>query len=169
MPSLLARIVARVTALLPEDWVGRAGRQFRGTVANVAGTEKLGELAAEGVRRLAVGAVSREHSEALKNYADEEEARAAAELTRRTLNARQRQEDARADQEQIRTRILRTEELMGRLRLFDELRLRDAVPVWDSHGNMTIVRVQSGFDWDAARDRLFTQTDMRLLAGPSDE
>jgi hypothetical protein len=168
MPKVLARIVARVTALLPEDWVGQAGRQFRSTVANVAGTEKLGDLAAEGVRRVAVGAVSRDHSVALKNYAEEEEARAGAELIKRTLDARQRQEDAKADQEQIRTRMLRTEELMARLKLFDELRLREAVPMWDRDGNMTIVRAPRQFDWDAARDRLFTETDMRLLAGPSD-
>src|SRR5687767_6864303 len=110
MPNLLVRIVARVTALLPDHWVGRAGQQFRKTITDVAGTQDLTGAVAEAVSRAGIGLASRDHAEAVKNYAEEEQSRVGAELMKRTLAARTRQENAKADQEESRARIMRAEE-----------------------------------------------------------
>ena len=153
--GLLGRLVAKVTALLPEDWSGKAGIRFRHTVRSLAGDADVAELVREGTKRVAVGAVSHQHAEAVKNYAEEERTRAEAELARRTLQARVRQEDAKADQEETRARMMQSEELLRRLDVFDKLRALNALPVWDQNGNMHIVKAPAQFEWDQARERLF--------------
>ena len=42
----------------------------------------------------------------------------------------------------------------ARLQLFDKLRLRGALPVWDDEGNMTVLKAPSNFDWDTLQNRL---------------
>src|SRR5712691_1691131 len=72
------RLIARVRALLPEDWRGRAGEQFRaGTLAISGFVEENrllpGDLLQEGIelgRRKVTGLASQEHAAAEKNYAE---------------------------------------------------------------------------------------------------
>jgi hypothetical protein len=107
-----------------------------------------------------MGLASRDHAQAVKNYAEEEQARIGAELMKRTIEARTRQENAKADQEETRARMLRTEELHGRLKLFDEFQKCNAVPVWDREGNVQIVKVPKDFDWDENRNRLLSANEV---------
>ena len=167
MPSIAARIIARVRAMLPADWMGPAGRKFQETIKQVALDGDVASLVVEATQRFAVGRVSREHAEAVKNYAEEEKARIEVELAKRTLEERVRQEAAKAEQEEVRIRTMRTEELLARLRLFDEFQARNALPIWDKQGNMRIVKAPASFDWEEARTLLLNAEEI-IASPPSD-
>lgn len=76
--SVFTRLIARVTALLPEGWQGQAGRLFRkGTQAVSTFAEENRvlprDLAHDGIelgRRKLTGLASQEHAAAEKNYAE---------------------------------------------------------------------------------------------------
>jgi len=154
--SIKARIIAKVRALLPEDWLRAAGSRFRETSTQLSGGQDVATAVGDGAARFAVGHASHKHADAVRNYAEEEHLKVETELARRTLESRTRQEEARAEQEETRARMLRTEELMGRLKFFDALRESNALPIWDQNGNMSVVKAPVGFDWDEARNRLLS-------------
>jgi hypothetical protein len=91
--SVFTRLVARVKALRPKDWLGLAGKRFR------AGTQKLSEFAEEHHLRLGevmdegvelarikvTGLASQEHAAAEKSYAEADDKKIDTELKSRSI------------------------------------------------------------------------------------
>lgn len=157
----LQRVVAKVRALLEHHWHGRAGERFRHTtealstaVKSLADPEDIPDIAAEAVRRYSVGMVSRDHAEALKNYAEAEEVKIRTALSQAQFTDQVRFQKASADKQEAELRLLKTTELQARLQLFDEFQKRNAVVIWDNRGNMMITKAPPQFDWEEARDRI---------------
>jgi hypothetical protein len=162
VPSVIARVIARVRALLPEDWRGAAGDRFRTTVDVLTKTvseatpakEDVPKIVTKGLHRYTSGKFTREHAEAQRNYAEEESVKIQAEFARRTLEDRIVQERAKTDQEKTRARTMRVEEAMARVNLIERLERRGYVPTWDHDGNIDIVPVESAEGWAKMRDVL---------------
>jgi hypothetical protein len=153
----IRRALARVWALLPEDWRGRAGDRFRRT------TSAMGEYARENIRvrerlddapdlvwKAVEGAATHKHSEAVRNYAQEESERIRAEFERRTFEERVRKEAADARKAEAEARMTEVREIEARVELADKLRRIGAVPLWRADGSMAVVKAPPNFDWDTA-------------------
>jgi hypothetical protein len=103
-PSVLARLLAHVHALLPEDWFGRAGKRFSGTtdaISEFAHEHQVrpADLAHEGVelaRTALHGKANKDLAAAVKDFAEAERTKIDAELQRRSLESRIRKEEAEA-------------------------------------------------------------------------
>src|SRR2546426_7401554 len=101
--STIKRFVARVVALLPEDWSGNAGAAFRDTTKNLSNYvaenirpfERLNELPDLGWSALEGGAHEK-RAKALSDYQQAEKTRIEAEIARRTAESKLRQEVAKA-------------------------------------------------------------------------
>src|ERR1039458_3005398 len=95
--DIIARITARVRALLPKDWLGTAGRRFRQTTTVISDythekirpSERL-EEAPDLAWKAVQGAALEKHARALKEYAEEEGERVEIELKRKTLQSKAR-------------------------------------------------------------------------------
>jgi hypothetical protein len=172
--GFISRVMARVTCLLPEDWRGKAGRRFRNTTTAISDYShehiRIGERL-EGAPDLAwkalEGAAQEKHAKALRDYAEEEKSRLDSELKRRTLESNARQAKASADKSDSEARVAQIAEMDARLELFDKLKGRNAIPIWDDKGNMTVVRAPKDFDWDGLQDRVLKTGEIpRLLDAP---
>ena len=138
-PRLLARVNAKVRALLPEHWHGETGKLFRTTIDSISEYSKKNVRIAERLEEapeLGWNSLKVKSSEALLNAAEEENKRIATDLARQTLTDKARQEKAAADRMETEARISKIKELEERLMLVEKLRGANSVPVWDAKGNM---------------------------------
>src|SRR5664280_1677484 len=102
--GLLTRLVARVKALLPRDWTGRAGKQFREATRAISDFAEEhhvtpNELLEGGVelgRRKLQGLANHEFAEALKNFAEVEKIRTETELEKRAMESNASMKKAKA-------------------------------------------------------------------------
>jgi hypothetical protein len=168
MPSLVYRIVVGVKVWLAKHWKGEPGETFRATVGKLSeaaskhiDSSNAADIAVESVRRVAIGKISHDHSEVVRNYAEEERTRIEAELARRTLRSQVRQSESKAEQEELTIRKLRDEEMLRRLELFAKLQEKNLMPIWDGQGRMTMVRPSKDFDWNGVLDALVSPDEFR--------
>ena len=179
--GVVTRLVACIKALLPTDWLGRAGREFR------AGTElfsefvkenRLGpeEIVRDGVdfgRRAIEGVASEKHAGAQKNYAEAartfteiEDKKIEIELKRRSLETEIEQKRVNVEKTQEEKRKLKAEAdlaeincLKARIDLQKALEGIGVVLQRDERGNFTML--------PAASTKLLPSTDEELEKGRS--
>lgn len=173
--GFVSRVLARVRGLLPDDWRGRAGKLFRETTAVVSDftkehirpQERL-EEAPDLAWKAVEGVANEKYAKAMRDYAEEEKQRVETALERRTLESKVRQENATADRLEVESRIAQIKELEARIELFDKLKQLGALPVWDSDGNMRVVRAPKDFNWDKLQDRFLEAPELPKLKEPSE-
>lgn len=168
MSSLIKRVVAKVRALLPLHWRGEAGGRFRHTIDAVKEAlppDEVPGAVVEGISRVVVGLASRDHSDAMLKYAEEENVRIETALAKETADAKVRQERAKASTMESRAQLAKIEEIHARLRLFDRLRERGVVVRWDSKGNLQVFKAPPGFDWAKVDDLILSEEVPRLEPG----
>ena len=126
--SVVTRFVAKVRAVLDEDWVGTAGRRFRRTISKISQLNQnhlhLGERAsaAPDLAWTAVqGVASEKHAKAASDYSKAENDRIDVALKRRVLEDKVRQERATADRLEAEANLARIRELQSRLDLAKQL------------------------------------------------
>lgn len=117
-------IVAKVVAILPDDWQGAAGEFFREAVQAIsqflqANGLQPGELLGEGIKlggRKVTGVLSKEHAEAEKNYAEAakafteiEDKKIEMELKRRVFESNVIKREAKARAAKAAAKIAETE------------------------------------------------------------
>ena len=152
--GVIARIKARLLALLPTDWAGRAGGRFRKSMRGIADYAESDLHVSERAREApdlawtaVEGLASEKHARALLDYARGENERIDQELKRRTLHSKIRQEEATAAKVEAEARIAEINEIRARLDLIKELRAIGAVPILDSGQKIKIATAPKGFDW----------------------
>lgn len=150
-PGLLLRIVAKVRALLPGDWGGAPGQDFRSGVQDVADRlvekgkeyqvdEHARDLAQLGWKKVE-GSLTHEHSQALLNYALAEEKKIELTLKQRLLEAKLRQEESLARESESKAREQEIREMQARFQLAEIMRLHGLLPQWDGKGTIRILKV----------------------------
>jgi hypothetical protein len=158
---VLTSLVARVRALLPEHWRGRAGRRFR------EGTQAISDLAREnsirpqdllqeGVelgRRKITGLASQEHAVAEKNYAEaikafteSEDRKIETELKKRSLEIEISKKEAEARRANAEASISETKALEAHFDLIKKLNEAGLKLCRDERGNIVILPKPEGFD-----------------------
>jgi hypothetical protein len=170
--TLVQRIAAKVRALLPEDWFGNAGRRWKHTatmISDFAVEHELLDTAKDLSFKALKGKAEAEYSNALKNYSEEERNKVDTELKRRTMDAAARQAEATANKAEAEVRLAHLKEVEARLALFDNLKARNAIPIWDEDGTMRVIRVSQGFAWDRLQDRLLTTGEFPKLVEEREE
>jgi hypothetical protein len=167
--STVRRIFARVRCMMPKDWLGKAGKRFRQTtttISDFAEEHEVVEKAADLGWKAIKGKSEIDYSTSLKNYAEEERSKVETELKRRTMESSDRQAEATAKKLESEARVAQIKEMEARLTLFDNLKARNAIPIWDDKGNMTVVRVGRNFDWDGLQDRFLRTGELpKLIEG----
>ena len=103
------------------------------------------------------------HSRTLVNFADEEQKRIAAELSKMTLQDKVRQEKATADRMEADARAAILKELEGRIAFVDKLRELRLIPLWDARGNMMFVKAPPNYDWDGLAGEMLKNRDLDIL------
>jgi hypothetical protein len=174
--STFRRVIARVRCMLPKDWLGRAGRRFRQTAS------ELSDFSGEYIRldsklqqapdlawKALSGAAQEKYASALRSYSEEENNKLESELRRRTVKSNARQAKAEADKKESEARIAQINEMDARINLFDKLKARNAIPIWDDKGNMTVCKVSQDFDWDALQDRFLRSGKLPKLVGDAQQ
>ena len=132
MPSgegLLTRLIARVKALLPMDWTGRPGAQFRETtraISDFAEEHHLtpGELLESGVelsRRKIEGLANHEFAEAVRDFADAERIKTETELQRRTVESKVSRKEAKARRAHADARLAELNVIKAEIELLQKL------------------------------------------------
>jgi hypothetical protein len=142
---------AKVEALLPEEWIGKAGALFRKTAEaietfndeHVHIDEKIQQAPEVGWKTL-----QKYSSETDLKIAQTEETKIAAELAKRTMTAKTRQEEAAADLAEVNVRMAAVQEMQGRLTFAKQLREINCIPSWDAAGKMTFLPAPPNYDWD---------------------
>src|ERR1019366_7224635 len=127
--GVIARLIARLKALLPNDWKGRPGERFQKAtqaISDFAEEHHItpNELLDEGVelgRRKIEGAASHEYAQALKNFAEAEKIKTEAHLAELTA-------------------------LQAELELLQKLKSIGVVLHRDVNGNLTALPAPQGFD-----------------------
>jgi hypothetical protein len=100
------------------------------------------------------GEANEKHSQALVNFAEEEEKRIAIELARNTLGNQIRASKAAADKLEAEARLAQTNELAGRLELLERCRQLGVIPLWDNAGRMVFSKSPKDLDWDGLEQHL---------------
>jgi|ERR1022692_2309493 phosphoglycolate phosphatase-like HAD superfamily hydrolase len=152
----LRRVAARVQALRPEDWLGSAGLHFKSAMRIVSRFAKQqhltpAELADDVVvlaRLKLEGMATREHAEALKNYADEEQHRIDNRFKEKTFEAKVRQEEATAAKLESEARIAKIKEADALIDLIAKLQQNGVILTVDGQHNVTVSNAPPGFDWE---------------------
>ena len=151
--------MAKVRALLPGDWSGRAGDKFRQTA------EAISDFAKSDAARLKTeealdlswkkfeGIASKEHAEAMARYADEENKRIDAVLKKRTLESKARKAEAEARITEAEAGLKEVALMQARIALVERLREQGLVPISDEKGSMRIVKAPSDFNWEALQSQ----------------
>ena len=164
--GLLSRVAARVRAMLPQHWQGKAGKRYRET------TEALSEYSKKNIRiqerlkeapDVIANSLKVKSSETLLNVAEEENKHIATELARQTFNDKVRQEKATADRMEIEARTAKVKELQERIALVEKLRAVNCVPVWDKDGNMLVLNAPANYNWAGATRAILQPGDLALL------
>ena len=142
------RLVARIRALLPEDWRGKAGEHFRETLESVSEfaeehNVRPRDLAGEGVelgRRKLQGLANKELASATKDFADAEQTKIETELKRRSLESRVRKEEAE-------TRIAEAKALDAEVELFAKMEKIGVVFRYDENGTAFVLPAPKDLDF----------------------
>ena len=100
-------------------------------------------------RRKLEGIATREHAEALKNYADEEQHRIDIRLKERTLETKVRQEEATADKLESDVRLAKIKEADALIDLLGKLRQYGVVITMNSQNNINVSNAPTDFDWQS--------------------
>jgi len=138
--GVISRLIARVRALLPGDWFGRAGERLRETadaISNFADEHQLApndileETIELGHRKLE-GLASKEYAAAVKDFAEAEQKKIEAELQRRTINSKVRKEEADA-------RLAELGVLGAEIELLKKMKEIGVILHKDETGNMTVL------------------------------
>jgi hypothetical protein len=161
------RIIARIKALLADDWKSRAGAKFRDTTQSISDFAEEhhitpGELLSDGVdlgRRKLEGLASHEYAEALKNFAEEEKIRTEAELQRRSMEAELRKRNAEAKKTEAEARLAEINTIHAEIELLQKLNDIRVVLHRDSYGNLTALPVPPEVD-------LLQILDQKQIAAP---
>ena len=170
LTDFITRVKARVTALLPEQWKGKAGERFRETVDTLSDYTKKNVRVGERLREapdVLWETLKQKSSEALVNAAEEEHKRIEIELARQTLVAKRRQEEASADKAETEARMLRIDEIEKRLAFIEKLRKSGMVCVWSSEGQMTFLKAPLNFNWEDLIKRAITNDELTLASEES--
>jgi hypothetical protein len=122
--GIVTRLVARIKALLPADWLGRAGEEFRDGTQAISEFAEKNRLLPEDIlhdgvdlgRRKIEGLATHEHAGAQKNYAEAEktfqeteEKKIDIELKKRSFEMDISQKEANVAKTHEETRKLRAE------------------------------------------------------------
>jgi hypothetical protein len=97
--ELTSRLIARVTALRFQDWLGNPGRDFRDTTNMLSQLDEplvppiVDEMIELGRRKID-GLANKEYAEAAKTFAEAEDRKIDVELKRRSMEMKIRQEEA---------------------------------------------------------------------------
>jgi hypothetical protein len=142
-----ARLIARIRALLPEDWIGRAGKRFRGATQVISqfaqehhvSPEELAGEAVDLTRRKLVGLANHEYASALKSFAEAEKAKIDAQLQQRVLESKVRKEEAEAQKEEAEARFAQVKLVQAEIELLQKLRELEVVLYRDARGNLTVL------------------------------
>jgi hypothetical protein len=165
MPSgegVLNRIKARIRALTPGDWLGKAGESFRRTL------DAINTFSREHVRledrikdtpdllwNAAQGAANEKLAKAQLAFAEGEDKRIESELRRRTLVAKVRQELASASNLESQARIQQIKEVDAIVDLYLKLRSANVMLCKDpATGLIHVSKAADDFDWEMFRDAL---------------
>ena len=170
--GVVARVTARVRAVLERDWLGSAGEAFRQTMKRISAHPEVREKIKEApdlAWNVVKGATNQRHAKSEVDFATAENVRIEAELRRRTLESKARQEEATADRLESDARSAEVKELLARLELGDRMRELNVAPVWDDEGKLTIVRPPEDFDWESLQRALVKADEMALTLPPADE
>ena len=166
--GIITRVVARVKALLPADWLGRAGKEFR------AGTELFSDFVEENrlrpedivrdgtalSRRAVEGIASEKHALATNSYAQADKAKAEAikvftdledkkidiELKTRSLETELRKKEADVDKAKAEARKANAEAQLAEIKVaeaqYDLMRKFESIGLVihrDSHGDLIVL------------------------------
>ena len=142
--KLKSWIRANIEALISSEWLGRAGEWFRTTVEVVEEfnethlrlEEKIDEAPDVAWKSLKI-----KSSQTDLNLAQVEERKIAAELARRTLTAKTRQEEAAAEMAEINV-------MKAKVELLKTLKEQNVVFTIDSSGTFVFRPAPPGYDWD---------------------
>jgi uncharacterized protein YciI len=157
MPShegVITRLIARLKALLPNDWKGRPGERFQKAtqaISDFAEEHHItpNELLDEGVelgRRKIEGAASHEYAQALKNFAEAEKIKTEAELQRRSMETEVSRRAAEARRAHAEAHLAELTALQAELELLQKLKSIGVVLHRDVNGNLTALPAPQGFD-----------------------
>jgi hypothetical protein len=162
--GVITRLVARVRALLPEDWFGRAGERLNKTTEaisdfaeehHVRPTDILEETVELGHRKLE-GLANKEYAAAAKDFAEVEQKKIETELQRRTVDIRVRKEEAE-------TRLAELKALDAEIELLRKMKEIGVVLHRDESGNLTVLPPPANCDLLELVER------RRLTAAPADD
>jgi hypothetical protein len=167
---LIWRIIAQVRCMMRDDWIWNAGQRFRTTTEAISEfseehvhlKERAMELPDLGWKALS-GVAQEKYAAALKNLAEEERNKPESALKRRTLGSQARPSEATANKLESDVRVARINEMNALVQLFDTLKARNAIPIIDRKGNMTVYRVSSEFDRDALQGHLLQTGELPRL------
>jgi hypothetical protein len=159
--DVLARLIAHVKALLPSDWAGRAGQQFRSTMAKISRFASERELRPQDLvdqgislgRKKIQGVASLEHSTSEKNYAEAargfaeaEEKKLTAELKRRALESQLTEAEATARRAIAEARLAEAKALDAEIELMKKLSDAGIILQTDDRGDIIVVRKPNSSD-----------------------
>jgi hypothetical protein len=138
--GLVTRLIARIRAVLPQDWYGKAGQRFSRSTRAISDFAEQHDLHAkdllgEGVelgRRKLQGLANHEFSQSTKNFAEAEKVRIEAELERRSLESKIRREESEA-------RLSELAVLKAEADLLKQLHELGLVIRKDERGNLTVL------------------------------
>jgi hypothetical protein len=150
--GLIARLVARITAISLKDWRGKAGDRFRSTtqaMSDFAEEHRVSprNVLDEGIelgRRKLHGLADQELAEGAKNFADAENIKIDSKLRLRSLESDVRKRDADARKANAEARIAELKVVSAELALLKQLHDADVVLRKDSSGNLTILPSEEG-------------------------
>jgi len=152
--SILSRLIARVRALLPGDWGGRAGARYESTVDMVAEFAeehhlRPRDLASEGVelgRRALHGKANKDLAAATKDFAEAEQIKIENELKRRAGESDLRRQEAEA-------RLAEIKILDAEVELLRKMKEIGVVLHRDNSGHLTVLPLPEDCDLEELAQR----------------
>jgi hypothetical protein len=167
--GIITRLVARVRALLAEDWRGRAGARFESTadaISEFAEENHVcpGELAREGVelgRRALHGKANKDLAAATRDFAAAEQIKIESELKRRAGESEVRKHEAEA-------RLAEIKVLDAEVELLRKMKEIGVVLLRDKEGKLTVLALPEHCDLDElAQRKLLTSSQVLEEDKPS--
>jgi hypothetical protein len=157
--GVISRLYAFVHALLPEDWLGGAGKRFHQTteaISNIAGQNQIrpADLAREGVelaRTTLQGKANKDLAAAVRDFAEAEHTKVETELQKRSAPSEARKNEAEA-------RLAELQVLHSEADLLEKLQKLNVALRFDEQGHLTVLPAPPGFDLKPLAQR-------RLLEG----
>ena len=154
--GVVTRLIARIRALLPQNWRREPGERFRNTTTRISeftAQHRLrpADVAEEAVilgRRKLEGAASEQYAAAMRDFAEAEQKKIEIEFQRRSLESRLRKEHAEADQAEADARLTRAGALDAELDLLKKLNEIGVVLQRHAQGNLTVLPRPESCDLD---------------------